>query len=71
MIYIYVFIYADEMEDYIEDRGDLMFDMYKLPFPLVLNNEELVENIMQFDEGEVKKSKRIYGRNRGFGGWES
>lgn len=50
MIYIPGFIYADDLEEYIADRGDLMFDMYKLPFPVALNNEELMENIIQFDE---------------------
>lgn len=44
------FIYADDLEEYVADRGDLFFDMYKLPFPVALDNEELVGNILRFDE---------------------
>lgn len=55
MIYLPCFIYADDLEDYVADRGDLMFDMYKLPFPVALNNEELVENIVGFDEDAYRK----------------
>ena len=55
MIKIPSFIYADDLEDYIADRGDLFFDMYKLPFPVALNNDELMEKIEQFDEEEYKQ----------------
>ena len=55
MIGIPGFIYADDLEDYIADRGDLFFDMYKLPFPVALNNDELMECIEQFDENVYKK----------------
>lgn len=55
MVYIPGFIYADDLEDYIADRGDLFFDMYRLPFPVALNNEELMENIRKFDEEEYRK----------------
>ena len=55
MIYIPGFIYADDLEDYVADRGDLFFDMYKLPFPVALNNEELMENIVGFDEENYRK----------------
>lgn len=43
------FIYADDLEDYVEDRGSLMFDMTEIPFPIACNNGKLVENILQFD----------------------
>lgn len=55
MVYIPGFIYADDLQDYIADRGDLFFDMYKLPFPVALDNEELMENILQFDEEKYRK----------------
>ena len=42
------FIYADDLEEYIADRGDLFFDMYELPFPVALNNDELISNILNF-----------------------
>lgn len=50
------FIYADDLEDYVEDRGDLMFDMRELPFPVALNNEELMGNILGFDMGQYEKA---------------
>lgn len=53
------FLYADDLEEYVTDRGDLFFDMYKLPFQVALNNSELIENILQFDDikyrNELKK----------------
>lgn len=60
MIGIPGFIYADDLEEYIADRGDLFFDMYRLPFPVALNNEELVENIRQFDEEEYKQKTELF-----------
>ena len=55
MIELPGFIYADDLEEYVADRGDLFFDMYKLPFPVALNNEELMENIRRFDEEKYGK----------------
>lgn len=49
------FLYADDLEEYVADRGDLMFDMHQLPFPVALNNEELMENIGRFEEEEYGK----------------
>lgn len=43
------FIYADDLEDYIKNRGDLFFDMFKLPFPVALKMDELTKNIVDFD----------------------
>lgn len=54
------FIYADDLEEYIADRGDLFFDMYKLPFPVALDNGELAENIRQFDEEEYKQKTEMF-----------
>jgi len=45
-----VFLYASDIEDYKEDR-DLYFDIFDLPFPCSENNEELAENIRNFDNG--------------------
>lgn len=43
------FLYADDLEEYVADRGDLFFDMYRLPFPVARNNDELIRNILRFD----------------------
>ena len=55
MIGIPGFLYADDLQEYIADRGDLFFDMYRLPFPVALNNDELMENIKRFDEEKYGK----------------
>lgn len=43
------FIYADDLEEYREDRGELFFDMYELPFPVAVDNAELIQNVSGFD----------------------
>ena len=48
------FIYANDLDEYIADRGDLFFDMRKLPFPVALDNDELIQNILQFDEQKYR-----------------
>ena len=64
MIGIPGFIYADDLEAYIADRGDLFFDMYKLPFPVALNNDELMKQIEQFDEEEYRlKTEQLMKEN--------
>lgn len=59
------FIYADDLEEYIIDRGDLMFDMNKLPFPVALDNDGLLKNIIEFDEEKYKKKIEAFMRKTG------
>lgn len=49
------FIYADDLDDYIADRGSLMFSMDEIPFQTACNNDELVENILSFDQDLYEK----------------
>ena len=44
------FIYADDIDEYIADRGILMFKLDEIPFSVAKNNDELIENILNFDE---------------------
>lgn len=60
-----VFIYADDLEQYIEERGKLMWDMYSLPFSVATSNDELVENIARFDDGEYIKKVEAFSREHG------
>lgn len=53
--YIPVFLYADDLEAYVKERGKLMWDMRKLPFSMAETNGELVENIAGFDEDGYRK----------------
>ena len=45
-----VFLYADDLKEYVEDRGELMWDMKKLPFGVAETNEELREIIRGFEQ---------------------
>jgi len=45
-----VFLYADDLKEYVEDRGELMWDMKKLPFEVAETNEELREIIRGFEQ---------------------
>lgn len=45
-----IFLYADDYEEYEQERGKLLWDLRKLPFPLAVNNDELEEKIQKFDE---------------------
>lgn len=59
------FIYADDLEEYVADRGDLFFDMYKLPFPVALDNDGLMDNIMQFDEDAYREKTDVFMKDVG------
>ena len=45
-----VFLYVDDLDEYIADRGKLTWDIDKIPFDLARNNDELGNNIKCFDE---------------------
>lgn len=45
-----VFLYADDYKEYEGERGKLLWDLRKLPFPLAVDNEELEKQIEGFDE---------------------
>ncbi len=43
-----VFLFTTDLEDYIADRG-FYFSFDELPFPIALNNTQLIEKIKEFD----------------------
>lgn len=45
-----VFLYADDYRQYEGERGKLLWDLRKLPFPLALDEEELEQQIREFDQ---------------------
>lgn len=45
-----VFIYADDYMEYEKERGKLLWDLKRLPFPFAVNIGELEERIINFDE---------------------
>lgn len=44
-----VFLYADDYEDYINDRGDLLWSEDSMPFVMNTNMDELINDIESFD----------------------
>ena len=49
------FIYADDLKEYVTDRGKLMFSMEEIPFPVAQDNDELAEVILGFDQEAYEK----------------
>jgi CDP-glycerol glycerophosphotransferase len=45
-----IFLYADDYTEYEGERGKLLWDLRKLPFPLALTNDELEKQILDFNE---------------------
>lgn len=52
------FIYAPDLEEYEKDRGNY-FRMDELPFPLARNNDELMDNIRNFDIDKYTKDVEV------------
>lgn len=49
------FIFATDMNTYVTERG-FYYPLTSTPFPIAENNEELVSNILSFDEGIYQKN---------------
>nr|WP_305138780.1 CDP-glycerol glycerophosphotransferase family protein [uncultured Schaedlerella sp.] len=45
-----VFLYMDDLQEYVQDRGKLMWDMDKIPFAVAETNEVLQEEILRFNK---------------------
>ena len=45
-----IFVYADDLDNYIKDRGSFIRDIYDYPFPVAKTNDELMNNIINFNE---------------------
>ena len=50
-----VFLYAPDKDTYIKNERDFLLDYDSLPFPTSRTNEELAEQIKNFDYNEYKK----------------
>lgn len=54
------FLFIEDEEEYIKDRGTLMFDLQSLPFPLSHDMEELAAEIEKFDSGKYEKDLKKF-----------
>lgn len=50
-----VFIYADDLEKYSLERGELLWDLDSLPFPVSTSNEELINNIKTYNQKKYEE----------------
>lgn len=55
VMWVPVFLYAGDYAEYEGERGKLLWDLRKLPFPLAVNDEELEERIRKFEKETYQK----------------
>lgn len=54
-----VFIYADDIEEFTEDRGQFLWKKGELPFAISKNNDELEKNIVCFEREKYEADLNI------------
>jgi len=54
-----VFLYANDHEQYRKERG-FYFDIFSMPFPCAVNNDELLQKIIHFDIANYLDSLGIF-----------
>lgn len=59
-----MFLYAPDIADYDQDRG-FYYPLESTPFPLAQNNQELVENVLHFDQNEYLSKVEKFLQERG------
>lgn len=60
-----VFLYADDLKDYVEERGELMWDMCSLPFSVAETNEKLWKDILEFSEERYREAVNAFLKEHG------
>jgi len=50
-----VFLYVDDYDEYVEDRGELLWKNDEIPFLCAMNNEELAKKIIDFKYSDYKE----------------
>lgn len=64
-MYIPVFLFTNDLSEYVEERGKLMWDLKKLPFAVAETNSELMENIKNFDSNQYKRNIFLFLQRHG------
>ncbi len=61
LLRIPVFLYVDNLDDYVADRGKLLWNVEDIPFPMVKNNNDLRKVIEKFDLREyLEKLEQMF-----------
>ena len=50
-----VFLYVDDYDEYVEDRGELLWKYDEIPFSIAISNKELSEKIIDFKYDNYRK----------------
>ena len=58
------FIYANDLAEYNNLRG-LYYPLEETPFPIATNNDELIENVLNFDDEEYQQKREQFLIDRG------
>lgn len=58
------FIFATDIEDYNNERG-LYYPLESTPFPIATNNDELINNILNFDDTVYQKKVESFIKDKG------
>ena len=53
-----IFLYADDYEEYEEERGKLLWNLREMAFPLACSDDELRDVIMNFDDDKYQMDLR-------------
>jgi CDP-glycerol glycerophosphotransferase len=59
LMYKPAFLYIKDYEEYLKERG-FYFDLVSLPFPCALDNNELLKNILYFDNESYMNSLEVF-----------
>lgn len=57
------FVFAKDMDAYAEDRG-ARFDFEELPFPFAQDEDQLIDNVLFFDDEKYKKDNKAFFHDR-------
>ncbi len=60
-----VFLYADDVQAYIENRGEFMWKREELPPSIAENNDELARNIREFDGEKYRETVEVFMKRNG------
>ena len=63
--HIPVFLYAEDVQEYIENRGKFMWTRNQLPFPMAETNENLIYNIVEFDRDVYIEKANVFMKKYG------
>lgn len=55
-----VLLYADDVKEYVDNRGEFMWKREEIPFEIAENNDELENNILVFDEARYQENVELF-----------